>query len=575
MSYRSRRSARRSCGAAARYRRLWERPSNASTDTSTPRRRRSSTWSLTKQPKCGSACVGYMLVSTSTRIPDRSARARSVRRSSLSCARARESEIGHARTPVQEARDRLSCMRDRSAASIMRTTSSPSSADERGVVPERIARSRIPDHAQTGSSSAPARLLRRPARDLRRPVLPCHQTVALRRRTSSGVRRIRHPALAAGGSRRSRDPAPRACPRPPGPRLVPRAGASRPAKGSIARLKVERRPRIRVPRSAVSPTVAMTPSLGVGQASSTRRVSSTVARRTWFTPATRMSASACAATVIASPTASTGGVSTRSTSHRLARSANASDTKLDNRNPPGSSGAAPTVTTSSTPASGVAPSGCTSTTLSTSPRRAPPATLVRPGRSPSPKRRAMLGLRRSRSRRTTWRPDRARITARFAAVVDLPSSRVVLVTTIEPARCWSWEISRLFLRIRNDSVPEPAGSDRVTSCWACASAAVGPGNLPEQRHPESRSQLVGRAHPGVERLAEEGQYDAESQPDDDPEENVASRLGLHQRSTACRADHHRARAGRLERLQFLQVTLPGGEPKEQRRSAVPGCLDRL
>ena len=90
-------------------------------------RRRSSTWSLTKQPKCGSAAVGYMFVSTSTR-----SRASAWGRRSSSVPR-RSLRIGHARLRLHESRATVeaiarpprSCARRRARAAPRSAASSP------------------------------------------------------------------------------------------------------------------------------------------------------------------------------------------------------------------------------------------------------------------------------------------------------------------------------------------------------------------------------------------------------------------------------------------------------------------
>ena len=83
----------------------------------------------------------------------------------------------------------------------------------------------------------------------------------------------------------------------------------------------------------------------------------------------------------------------------------------------------------------------------------------------------------------TRRSDRAKITARLAAVADPPSSSPALVIAIVPAWCSRYEISRLFLRILNASVLAPVGSARVANLRARREAAGRLGNLTEKRHP--------------------------------------------------------------------------------------------
>ena len=258
----------------------------------------------------------------------------------------------------------------------------------------------------------------------------------------------------------------------------------------------------------------------------------------------------------------------RSTSQRAASRASASPTKADDRNSPGSGGVTPTLTTSSIPASATVGSGCTSTMQSASLSSASPtATLVSPGWPSRSKKVSMRGWRRSRSTRITWRPDRARITARFATVVDLPSPSRVLVTTIEPTSCWSWLMSRLVLRIRNASALAPAGSARVTSvslpragrgpAWAHGPSSGSPSRPRSSSAERTRVSNASRrnASPMPER-----------DPDQDPEGDVAARFRLHLRRAAGRADHDRARAGRGERLHRLEVA--GGARTADGRAAI-------
>ena len=141
-----------------------------------------------------------------------------------------------------------------------------------------------------------------------------------------------------------------------GPKWRSRQGApaeARPTRPLRVRLMAESKRSRWLTRSVALAPVAMTPSVNVGHRSSTRRVSTRASRRTRLTPATRITASVCVAIVIASPTASTGGVTIRSTSHRFSSTANASATTLDSRNSPGSGGGSPAVRTSSLPAIGV------------------------------------------------------------------------------------------------------------------------------------------------------------------------------------------------------------------------------
>ena len=81
---------------------------------------------------------------------------------------------------------------------------------------------------------------------------------------------------------------------------------------------------------------------------------------------------------------------------------------------------------------------------------------------------------------------------------------------------------------------------------AVGGTAVRLGDVAEQRHSQAGAQLVGRAHAGVERLAQERQPDAQREPDEDTQGDVAARFRLHLRRAAGRPDHHRARAGRLQ-----------------------------
>ena len=85
-------------------------------------------------------------------------------------------------------------------------------------------------------------------------------------------------------------------------------------------------------------------------------------------------------------------------------------------------------------------------------------------------------------------------------------------------------------------------------------AAVGLGNLTEQRHSQARSQLIGGAHPRVEGLADKRHRDTQRQPDDEAQDDVALGPRLYEGGAAGGADHRRARADRLQRLQFLEIT---------------------
>ena len=157
-----------------------------------------------------------------------------------------------------------------------------------------------------------------------------------------------------------------------------------------------------------------------------------VARRTWFTPATRITASVCVAIVIASPTASR--AECRSGARRSARTMSERVGDELRRQELAGIGGRWADRQDLQPAWRPRwdSSGRTSTTLSASSSAiSPSATLASPGRSAQCEEASMPGWRRSRSTRITWRQDRASVTARFAAVVDLPSPSLVLVIMIE------------------------------------------------------------------------------------------------------------------------------------------------
>ena len=139
----------------------------------------------------------------------------------------------------------------------------------------------------------------------------------------------------------------------------------------------------------------------------------------------------------------------------------------------------------------------------------------------SSSRSAMSGRRRSHSTSATRWPAWVSVTARLTAVVLLPSPGSALVIT--KTFC-SWSMSTYCMLVRST---RKASAHGVAVDEHLVRRALGVGVLEDVAEDGGRGDLgdvVGALHAGVEELARHGQADAQQEPEDAGEREVAQRL---------------------------------------------------